>query len=278
MLLKAILLFCISLNLYAYDRIIALSPSINEIIYALGDGDKIVGNTTFCNYPEAAKSKQKVGGYFSPSLEKIISLKPDIVIMQHSSIKLSKKLNYLGIETKVVKLDRLDSITATIKDIGNILGKPKKALNILKELEHKLNQTKNIVNNKKILMVIGHNLSLEKRIFVAGQNLYFDDIINLSGNTNAFISKRIGQPILNMENIIATNPDIVILIAPFTKKKGLTKQDLIKPWLSLPINAKKTKSIYVLDKHYAGIASDRLRLFLEDFRGFLLDAKNKQLH
>jgi len=72
-----------------------------------------------------------------------------------------------------------------------------------------------------------------------------------------------------MENIIALNPDIVILIAPFTKDKGLTKEQLIKPWLDLPINAKKTKSIYVLDKHYAGISSDRLRYFLKDFSGFL---------
>lgn len=198
--------------------------------------------------------------------------------MQNSSIKLSKKLNKLGIKTKVVKLKNLENIKNTISSIGTILNKNKKATEILDDLMIKLKQTNNIVKNKKILMVIGHNLKLEKRIFVAGQNLYFDDIINASGNTNAFKSKRVGQPILNLENIIATNPDIVILIAPFAKQKKLTQNDLIKPWLNLPINAKKTKSIYVLDKHYAGIASHRLVYFLEDFRGFLLDAKNKQLH
>jgi len=271
-----LILFCIFS--FANDRVIALSPSINEIIYALGEGDKIVGNTTFCKYPEDAKSKQKVGGYFSPSLEKIISLRPDIVIMQKSSIKLSKKLNKLGIKTKVVSLDRLETIKNSIKDIGDILNKPEIAKNILDNLEHRIDKIKNIIKNKKILMVIGHNLKLEKRIFIVGQNLYFNDIINLSGNTNAFKSNRKGQPILNMESIIATNPDIVILIAPFTKQKGLTKKDLIKPWLDLPINAKKTKNIYVLDKDYAGIASHRLKFFLEDFKGFLEDVRNKQLY
>ncbi len=264
-----------SIQLSAYDRIIALSPSINEIIYALGDGDKIVGNTTFCNYPEDAKNKTKVGGYFAPSLEKIISLKPDIVIMQSSSIKLSQKLNKLGIKTKIVKLKRLEDIKNTIKNIGLILDKQPQAKSILDDLENKLNKTKQIVQNKKILIVIGHNLKLDKRIFVVGQNLYFNDIINNSGNINAFQSKKAGQPILNLENIIATNPDIVILLAPYTKKKGLTKEELIKPWLKLPVNVAKTKAIYVLDKDYAGISSDRLRLFLDDFKGYLVDAKNR---
>ena len=276
--MRYIFLLLFTVNLFSYDRIVALSPSINEIIYALGMGEKIVGNTTFCKYPEDAKTKPKVGGYFSPSLEKIISLKPDIVIMQNSSIKLSKKLNKLGIKSKIVKLKSLEDIKNTISSIGGILNKNQQASEILNDLDIKLKQTANILKNKKILIVIGHNTKLEKRIFVAGQNLYFDDIINRSGNTNAFKSKRAGQPILNLENIIATNPDIVILLAPFTKQKGLTKDDLIKPWLELPINAKKTKAVYVLDKHYAGIASHRLKYFLEDFRGFLLDAKNKQLH
>ncbi|MEA1913726.1 MAG: helical backbone metal receptor [Campylobacterota bacterium] len=276
--MKFLLFIFLTLNAFAYERIIALSPSINEIVYALGQGNKIVGNTTFCTFPKEAQDKPKVGGYFSPSLEKIVHLKPDIVIMQHSSIKLSKKLNKLGIETKVVKLDRLESIQNTIADIGAILNKKDEAKIILDELTLKLENTKNIVKDKKILMVIGHNLKLDKRIFAVGQNLYFDDIINLSGNTNALQSQRKGQPILNMESIIATNPDIVILIAPFTKQKNLSHDELIAPWLALPINAKKTKDIYVLDKEYAGISSDRLRLFLDDFKGFLLETKNKQLH
>lgn len=275
--MKYIFLLIFAVNLFSYDRIIALSPSINEIIYALGDGEKIVGNTTFCTYPKNARNKAKVGGYFSPSFEKIISLKPDMVIMQNSSVKLSKKLNKLGINTKVVKLTTLEDIKDTIRIIGKILEKQKESEKILSTVDKKLDALKGIVKNKKILFAIGHNLSLEKRIFVAGQNLYFDDIINISGNINAFQSTRVGQPVLNMENIIATNADIVVLIAPFTSKKGLTKDALIKPWLHLPINAKRTKSIYVMDKEYAGIASQRLIYFLDDFKGFLEDARSKEL-
>lgn len=273
--MRYLFLLLFTLNLFGYERIIALSPSINEIIYALESGDKIVGNTTFCNYPKDAKNKTKVGGYFSPSLEKIISLKPDIVIMQSSSIKLSKKLHQLGIKTKIVTLKSLVDIQNSIKDIGDILDKQIQANIILDKLKLKLNKIQNIVQNKKILIVIGHNLSLEKRIFVVGQNLYFNDIIKKSGNSNAFQSKRAGQPILNMENIIATNPDIVILLAQYRTKKNLTKDELIAPWLKLPISAAKTKTIYIMDKDYAGISSHRLIFFLDDFKGFLINAKNQ---
>lgn len=274
--MKAILFVALFLNtLFSYDRIIALSPSINEIIYALKSGDKIVGNTDFCNYPEDAKSKPKVGGYFSPNLEKILSLKPDLVIMQQSSIKLSKKLNKLGIKTKVLKLTTLDDIKITIKDIGTLVDKQQEAKKILDSLDEKLAGIKGIVKDKKILIVIGHYLSLEKRVFVVGQNLYFDDIINISGNTNAFKNERRGQPILNLENIIATNPDIVILLSPYMKKKALTKNDLKTPWLNLPVNIAKTKNIFVIDKEYAGIASHRILYFLDDIKKILNNVKDR---
>jgi len=267
----------ITVGLYAQKRIIALSPAINEIIFALGAGERVVGNTTFCNFPKEAQSVKKVGGYFSPSLEKILALKPDIVIMQQNNFKLSLKLQKLGIKTMVTKIDKLESIRKAILKIGVYLDKEKNAKSIILDIDNRLKELKGIIKDKKILMVFGHNTNLSKQIFVAGQNLYFEDIINLSGNKNAFYSKRLGQPILNMENIIATNADIVVLVAPFTKEKGLTKKELIAPWLKLPINAAKTGAVYVVDKHYAGIASNRLVYFLRDFRSFLVDAKNRQL-
>jgi len=267
--------FLFVINLNAYDRIIALSPSINEIIYALGDGDKIVANTTFCNYPKDSKNKTKVGGYFDPNLEKIVSLKPDIVLMQKSSTKLSKQLNRFGIKTQLFSLQSLDDIKTTISKIAVVLERQSDARAIVEKIDKAIQDTQNIVKNKKILIAIGHPIKLDRRVFVVGDNLYMDEIISLSGNQNAFSKKGGGQPVLNMENIIATNADIVIVLAPYMAKKNLTKKQLINPWLDLPINAAKTKTIYILDKEYAGIASHRLEYFLKDFREFLEDVKTR---
>lgn len=269
--LLLLLLFIFQLS--ANERIIALSPSANEIVFALGKGDKVVGNTSYCRYPEASLKIPKVGGYFNPSLEKILALNPSIVIMQENNYKLNNKLQQLGVKTKVIKIDRLSNIRTSILEIGTILSRDEKARNIIKNINNELEKLKNIIKDKKILVVMGHNTSLASRIFVSGQNLYFDDIINASGNTNALQSKRKGQPVLNMENIIATNPDIVILLSHSMHEKGLSRDDLINPWLELPINAAKKKSVYIIDKLYSGIPSDRLVYFLQDFREILNDYK-----
>ncbi len=273
--IRLFLLLAVTINIFASERIIALSPSVNEIIFALGKGDKVVGNTTYCKYPKESLKVAKVGGYFSPSLEKIVALKPTLVILQPNNYKLNDKLKQLGIKTKVVKIDKLKNIKASILDIGEILKANEKAKEIVSNIDHELEKLKDITYDKRVLVVMGHNTSLAKRIFVSGQNLYFDDIINASGNTNALQSDRKGQPVLNMENIIACNPDIVILLAHSMHEKGLGRDDLINPWKELPINAAKTDSIYIVDKLYAGIPSDRLVYFLRDFRGILNDYKNR---
>jgi len=266
-------LFCITFS-FANERIITLSPAINEIVYALGSGSEVVGNTQYCTYPKASQSVPKVGGYFSPSLEKILSLNPSIVIMQPNNTKLAQKLEKLGIKTKIIPIDRLPYIKDAIKELGKLLHKEPQAKHIVAEIDKALEGIKGIVKDKKILMVIGHNTSLVKQIFVVGQNLYLDDIINASGNTNALQSKRKGQPILNQENIIATNPDIVILLAHSMHQRGLTEYDLKEPWRELPVNAGKTNDIYIIDKEYSGIPSDRLVLFLHDFKKILEHAKH----
>ncbi len=270
-----LLSFLLASTLWGYERIIALSPAINEIIYALGADGKIAANSEFCDYPEAAKSKPKVGGYLTPNLEKILTLRPDLVITQIDNAKLSAQLTSLSIPVKAMRIEKLEDIRTAIREIGEIVGREKQASGILADIDRKLHALHGITDGKKILIVIGENLTLESRIFVAGQNLYFDDIIRESGNRNAFESGRKGQPILNRENIIALNPDIVILLAPMKEVKGLTDAQLTAPWLTLPISAAEKKAVYIVGKSHAGIPSDRLVLFLEDFRRFLEDYGNK---
>ncbi len=275
MLLRICLLVLVHGILFANERIIALSPAINETLYALGVGDSIIANTEFCNYPPQAKYKPKVGGYFSPSLEKILSLNPSMVIMQENNADFAQKLKKLGIKTMVIKIDSYPSIRQSIYSIAQYVNKENKGKQIVSELDQKLHSLKGIVKDQKILMVFGHNTDLSKPLYVSGQNLYFEDIIQASGNRNALQSKRKGQPILNLENIIAINPDIIILLAPNTHELGLTKEALIDPWMKLPINAVKNKKIYVEDKSYSSNPSQRLGLFLSDMRGFLTDAARR---
>ncbi len=275
--MKLILIIIVTLSLHAKERIVTLSPALNEIVYALGMGSQVVGNTNYCLFPKETINLPKVGGYFSPHLERVLALNPTIVLMQENNHKLEQQLNRLNINSKMVKIDTIKSIRNSIIELGIIFHKEKNANRIVNDINSSLASTKNIIKDKKILIVFGENTSLNKNIFVAGQNLYFEEIIANSGNRNALQSKRKGQPILNMENIIASNPDIVILLAHSMKEKALTKKQLVEPWLKLPINASKTKSIYIENETYAGIPSDRLVLFLNDFKRIIKDYKKWNL-
>ena len=268
-----ILIFCI--NLLAEERIVTLSPSINEIVFALGEGKNVVANTKHCDFPDESKDVLKIGGYNNISLEKIIETKPTVVIGQDYDEKLNSNLKDLGIKTLIYKTNTLDSIKNTINDLGNYFDKKEKAKELIANIDKELNSINSIVKDKKILIVISPKKSLSNQIYVTGNFLYFEDIIKASGNQNAYNSSNPAQPVVNTEKIINMNPDIVVLLAPFLDGKEEEQKEIINAWKQLPINAAKNDNIYAVDKLYAGIPSQRVEFFIKDFRKILENVRNK---
>lgn len=255
-----LLLFINFLN--ATERIITLSPAINEIAFALNLGDKIIANTEFCDFPVESKNIQKVGGYGSVSLEKVVNLNPTIILNQDYDKKLNQSLKDLNFKTLVYKTNSLEDIKYTIEDLGDVFNKNEEAKKLNNEIEHSLESLKNIVENKKILIVISPQNSLSNQIFVAGNFVYFEDIIKASNNINAYQSNLKSQPSINSEKLITLNPDIIILLAPFLENDKITQEKYINMWEKLPTNASKQKNIYIIDKLYSGIPSHRIRYFI----------------
>ena len=255
------------------ERIVALSPAIDEILFALGKGEEVVGNTLYATYPEAAKNVPKVGGYFSVSLEKIVALDPTLVLMQRNNLALGSKLEKLGIQTALIRINSLADLKAGIVRIGTLTGAKARAEEIVSQIDAHLAKTKGILRDKKILIVFGVNFDLDKEIYISGNHLYYADIIRASGNRNAYTGKSIDQPTVSMEGIIGMNPDIVYILAHRIRPDQTDA--LIAPWLRLPITAAKAKTIYVTTRKYAGMPSQRVMRFIDDFRKVLHDAQCK---
>lgn len=272
---KSLILFFLCLNLFASERVVTLSPSVNEIVFALGKGKNIVANTMFCNYPEESKSIPKVGGYSTISLEKILASKPSVVIAQNYDKKLISNLEALKIKTFVFKTDTLSQIKGTIKTLGTYFKKEDVAKDLTSKIDNRLDSLKNIVKNKKILIVISPRKTLTNQIYVAGNSLYFEDIIKASQNKNAYFSKSKAQPVVNTEKIINMNPDIIILLAPYLNGNEEARKAIKNAWKSLPINASKNDDIYFVDKEYAGIPSHRVIYFIDDFKKILQNVRDK---
>ncbi|TLT06294.1 iron ABC transporter substrate-binding protein [Aliarcobacter thereius] len=263
--------------IFANERIITLSPAINEIVFALGSGDKVIANTQYCDFPQESKNVPKIGGYGNVSLEKIIKLNPSVIINQSYDTKLNQDLKALGFKSLVYKTDDLKDIKFTISDLGKKFDKNLEAENLIKDIDKSLNNLENIIENQKILIVISPQNTLSNQIYVAGNFVYFEDIIKKSKNTNAYNSSLKSQPVVNSEKIITMNPDIIILLAPYLEKELKSKEDMIKMWKKLPVNASEKSNIYIIDKEYSGIPSHRVKNFIDDFKDILEDVKNKKL-
>lgn len=270
-----ILILCI--NLLGQERIVTLSPSINEIVFALGVGKNVVANTNYCDFPEESKAILKIGGYNNISLEKILETKPTVVIGQDYDEKLNSNLKALGIKTLSYKTNTISSIENTISELGDFFDKKEKAKELISNIDNALSSVNSIVKDKKILIVISPKKSLSNQIYITGNFLYFEDIIKASGNKNAYNSSNQAQPVVNTEKIIGMNPDIIVLLTPFLDGKKQEQQEIINAWKQLPINAAKDDNIYTVDKLYAGIPSQRVEFFIKDFKKILENVRNKKL-
>jgi len=269
------ILFIFCINLMGDVRIVTLTPSINEIVYALGMGNSVVANTQYCDFPIESKDVKKVGGYATISLEKILEAKPTVVIAQNYDEKMLRNLKSLNIKTMVFKTNTIDAIKNTIKTLGSYFQKEEKANEIISNIDNSLASLKGITLNKKILIVIGPRKDLNNQIYIAGNHLYFEDIIKASGNKNAFFSTSKNQPVVNSEKIINMNPDIIVLLSPFLKGKEKEQKEIITRWQELPTNAGLNKNIYLIDETYAGIPSQRVGYFINDFKKILENVRNK---
>jgi iron complex transport system substrate-binding protein len=194
------------------DRIISLAPNITEILFSLGLGDKVIGVTNFCDYPDEAKKKPKIGGMSNPSLEAVVSLKPDIVLMTTDGNQkdFEERLRSLKIRTYVFKARRLSELPQGIRDLGSALGVKEKADVLAKDIEESVNKFKNpkskIQNPKKVLFIIW-----PEPLIVAGPGTAIDDVISFLGLENIASTAKVPYPKYSIEEIILQAPDIIFI-------------------------------------------------------------------
>ncbi|MBU0547576.1 MAG: cobalamin-binding protein [Candidatus Omnitrophica bacterium] len=216
--MKKIIFISIFISLFfsyaaAEPRYISLAPSTTEILFALGLNEEIVGVSTYCNYPNQAKNKAKVGNFSSPNIEKIISLKSDYIfctgLEQAPVIAQLRKLNfnvYVADPVSIVELFK------TIKEIGEITHKTKAASVLIEEMESEIEEVTFKVSSipqeekVKVFVEIWH-----EPLMTAAKGSFVDELITLAGGIN--IAHDLIRPYCNFsaEKVINFNPQCIIL-------------------------------------------------------------------
>jgi iron complex transport system substrate-binding protein len=193
------------------DRIVSLAPNLTEIVYAIGAGDRLVGDTTFCDYPAEAKNVAKVGDTIHPSVEQIIALKPQLVLVSTASQleSFAKQLDQQSIAVYVTNPQNLDEIFRTIETLGQLLGTSEKASALLKELRQRSQVVQVAVANAKPVQVF-YQVS-DEPLYTIGRDSYLTDLINRAGGISVTADVPTAFPRFSDEAAVASRPDVIIL-------------------------------------------------------------------
>jgi iron complex transport system substrate-binding protein len=192
------------------QRVVSLAPSVTETLFALGFGDRVVGVTTYCDYPPEARRLPKIGGFTNPSLEAIVATRPDLVIGVNDSshpVK-TKELEHLGIRIALISVTSLDEILNSFKSVARMLGRPEAGDRLAQKVTRQFEEVKKRVApvpRRSTLLAVG----LRPLVAVGGKN-FIDELITLAGGDN--IAGNAGQPWLNLpdEYVVAKAPQVII--------------------------------------------------------------------
>jgi iron complex transport system substrate-binding protein len=194
----------------APDRVVALAPSLTEIVYGLGEGDRLVGVCAQCDYPEEAKRLPRVGGYLSPSVEEVLGVRPDLVLAVPSpgNREAVRALERTGVRVLVAGDRTLDDLWTSIAAVADALGVPDRGAAMTTGVRADLQAVQDRVRGlprRRVLLVVGH-----RPLIVAGGGTLQDELVRTAGGVNVAADAGTAFPQIPMELVVARAPDVIL--------------------------------------------------------------------
>lgn len=254
-------------------RIVSLAPSNTEILYFLGLGDRLVGDTDWCDYPEQAKQVAKVGGFKDPSLEKIIALQPDLILATEMHAAILPSLEAAGLKVLIFSPTTLDETFDSMITIGRAAGIENQATTIIGGLRGRVNK----VTAKAAAIPENQRITVYCEIWYqplmsVGKNTLINQIINLAGGKNVTEDSSEPYPQISEEVIIARNPQVMInsygMDTTFITPAEIAAR---KGWQNLAFI--KNNRIYTIESDLLTLAGPRIILGLEQMQACLYPEK-----
>lgn len=242
------------------ERIVSLSASATEILYALGCGDKIVGVCKYAKYPPEVKEKPVVGGVVEANLEMIIGIGPDLILAWPATRDTLKTLEE---EVPIVYLHpkSVDDVLDTISLLGLIVNETAEASKLTTEMQTKIDEitskTRNL--NKTQRPLVYFEMTPMKTV---SQGTFTNELIFMAGGINIAVDEPVKYPILSSEYIIERNPDVIIVLTGGSYRSSIEDIKNRRGWQE--INAVKNDRIYEIDWEFV-TSNPRIVLGLEQF-------------
>jgi len=224
------------------NRIVSLAPSVTETLFALGLQDRVVGVTTYCDYPPEAKKIDKIGDFVNPSIEVILAKRPDLVIgvPEGTDQEKVKRMERLGLRVLLASVSSLSDILNSIKFIASVSGKKEAGEKLVLKIQAQINQVKRRVEGaqrRRVLLLVGL-----RPLVAVGKGTFIDELITLAGGENIAAAAPHPWPHLPVEYVVAKAPQVII-----EGVMGSEREEPRKRWSDLKsIPAVKEDRIYFL--------------------------------
>ena len=232
------------------QRIVSLAPNITEILFFLGLESQTVGVTRFCDFPPEAIEKEKIGGLVDPQLEKILALKPDLIIaFRGNPLRLVQRMRGLDLPVFVLEMGMtVENVFDIIEEIGEVTWTEKKASRLTVSLQTRyhsiLASLEHIQFFPKVFLSL-HGMGL----WTCGQGTFLDDLLHKAKGTNIAGETKREWILFNREELIYKNPDCIIILSKSQKEFLKAKDDFMQNPFFNSIKAVNKKNIYFLDEN-----------------------------
>ena len=208
--LVLISLFCLknlSLDSKTYDRLISLAPNVTETLFSIGAGNLLIANTHECDFPKKAVSLSKIGSYLYPNIEKILSLRPSLVIASQDNNQDSLlTLKETKTELFILKIKSLDAYLASVVKLGEKIHRQNEAKLLVRKLKNNFKKKKAYKKTFSFIFFI----SLDS-LHTISKLSFINDIFDVSGFKNVIQNTKLSYPMLQREALLDLNPDFVFV-------------------------------------------------------------------
>ena len=214
------------------NRVISLAPNLTEIVFAVGGGDRLVGRTSYCDYPAEAKAVAEVGDTLHPSLERIIALRPQVVLISTASQLeiFYQQLQSQNIAVFVTDPHDLDGVFRTIEQVGEIVGQKQQAQTLVHKLRERATAVEEAVKGKPPVRVF-YQVSA-KPLHTIGRDAFITDLLRRAGGISVTADVPGAWPRYSDESALATKPEAIIL--PTGGSMGASNSDVTEALAQSP--------------------------------------------
>jgi iron complex transport system substrate-binding protein len=251
------------------QRIVSLVPALTEMLFAIGAGPQVIAVSSFDDYLPETKALPRVGALLDPDVERILALRPDLVLTYGSQGSLEAQLASAGIRTFSYRHGGIQAIFETMRELGAATGHSASALSKVTELEAQLEAVKAKVRDRskpRTLLVFGRQPGSLQPLYVSGGTGFLHDMLEAAGGINVFadITRESVQP--SRETLITRAPEVILEVSPtrqISAMDAVQERAVWSPLASVP--AVKSGRIYFLYGDYLVVPGPRVGLATETF-------------